>query len=67
MDKLKPCPFCGSEAYIDAYCSMDDEWTCDVACIYCGANFILDDVATRKKAIAMQVAAWNRRAGDNDG
>lgn len=52
-EELKPCPFCGGEAYLD-----DDGWF-QVICENCRACVRLEN--NRSDA----VAAWNRRVLDD--
>ena len=63
MDGLKPCPFCGGEAFV--YKRYDSVWRLDpsdftVLCKDCRAG-IRHYFPTESEAIA----TWNRRA-DND-
>ena len=53
-DKLKPCPFCGGEAYIEIICNG----LVEVRCKECDAS-----VPAKYKSKA--IVRWNRRA-DND-
>ena len=51
MDKLKPCPFCGGEAYIEIICNgLVEVW-----CKECSAS-----VPAKYKNKAIE--RWNRRA-----
>lgn len=59
MTKLKPCPFCGSEAKLISsgsrnyvLCSNEDECLCSMTC----------PVGTQEEAVQI----WNRRAIDSD-
>lgn len=56
--ELKPCPFCGGEAYV----GQDECWYWDweAHCLQCGATF--DTLFETKK---QAIEAWNRRA-DNE-
>lgn len=54
MDKLKPCPFCGGEAYIEIICNG----LVEVRCKGCYASV---PAKYQNKA----VERWNRRA-DNE-
>lgn len=56
MEELKPCPFCGGEADIGE--NFDGQW--GVFCETCRAVVW----GYTKKA---SIAAWNRRAGEEDG
>ena len=56
-DKLKPCPFCGSEDITIGYCLRGDKTReAYIECIECGASGY--PYTKEKKAID----AWNRRA-----
>lgn len=57
MDKLKPCPFCGGEAYIQSLPTARKTKIYSVKC-RCGVMFRFMD--RKYKAIE----AWNRRATD---
>lgn len=78
MTELKPCPFCGGEAYFLTPKTMNSSLvSVGVECKTCGANpysvlvYKLDTEKNKKKAIA---ELWNRRteeyctkkAGDED-
>ena len=53
MNKLKPCPFCGSvECYVVRDYELSKAW---VKCICCGADTRICD--SKEEAIE----AWNRR------
>ena len=61
MEKLKPCPFCGSEAYVTRHIFFGTDDTFGVICkngkcYTSGWQFY----GTEKDA----VEAWNRRASD---
>jgi Lar family restriction alleviation protein len=66
MDKLKPCPFCGGEAWIIR--TNDNNSSPYVQCKFgvfrvpkCPLGHLVTwDYATEEEAIA----AWNRRAND---
>lgn len=65
MEELKPCPFCGGDAYV-AQNYLGQKY---VRCPECGATMWGKDtddwrIATHgeKKAEKMAVEAWNRRA-----
>ena len=51
MTELKPCPFCGCEAYVESW-QNGPHW---VRCLDCGATIQAE--SSRDKA----VDAWNRR------
>lgn len=56
MSALKPCPFCGGEASYTPTCHIDV-----VQCRVCGAQGM---AAMGQHEAA--IAAWNRRAGDDE-
>ena len=58
-ENLKPCPFCGAEAYIDGF--MDQKYVrCDHKknCIVNPSTLLNRDLSIRR-----QIDAWNRRNG----
>lgn len=60
MGKLKPCPFCGEEQFIDIYGIYDQngkEVGSHITCGGCMAHFRVEDAADRDEVIA----GWNRR------
>jgi hypothetical protein len=63
MDKLKPCPFCGSEAKVYAF--MDGGICIKCLNCYCQtqatSDFCIAD-ASKESAYEKVVKAWNRRA-----
>lgn len=63
-EKLKPCPFCGEEPYLQFRESdktlLDVEFYVECANPYCGVEPVTSGFETEEDAIA----AWNRRAGD---
>ena len=56
-DKLKPCPFCGGEAYVWLNLETDNY---DVECLECGCDF-----QQHYGCVDEAIEAWNRRV-DND-
>lgn len=62
MDKLKPCPFCGGEVYIENIGDAKEEvWM--IECDFCGGSacFSEDGGDMPKEKV---VEHWNRRAGE---
>lgn len=66
-EELKPCPFCGGNAYhLSCYNGTDFWW--EIACCHCGAM-----VASRKTVFPRNEEArddaikkWNRRVTQNE-
>lgn len=58
MEKLKPCPFCGSD---NVHLS---HWT-DQAYVYCANCMIKTDVYLHSGCDKKAVEAWNRRADED--
>jgi len=61
MDKLKPCPFCGSDDRLGVCDSGAAFW---VACDQCEAEGPVISHKNRTKAEA--IAAWNTRKAEHD-
>ena len=64
MTDLKPCPFCGGEAYIQAKHMPNWTWNwCNVVCDGCGATVTrAGGEGTFEGAEKAAIAAWNSRA-----
>lgn len=76
LEDLKPCPFCGGDAYY-----LDDYskpyflhkgmriFRCTVTCMRCGATIerFTNGHKPRGEAYDMMAGLWNRRTGVNDG
>ena len=67
--KLKPCPFCGGDVYVeydgDFYASHEFY----VTCVCCSIQVPIDGEVVCKNVSAATregAAMWNRRAADND-
>ena len=67
--KLKPCPFCGGEAYFLKPRTMNSSFvSVGVECKMCGANpygvlvYKFETDENKKKAVA---ELWNRRRDEN--
>lgn len=54
-EKLKPCPFCGSD---EPYKTRLDDFTYVIQCLACGAT------GPYELNTDEAVEAWNRRAGE---
>jgi hypothetical protein len=57
-EKLKPCPFCGGEAYISNWCYK-------VMCVDCDAEVLVDERSTSSglKEVSLK---WNTRAPQSE-
>lgn len=63
MNALKPCPFCGGEAEINANYSEEKVFVFCKKCKSKGAVVLsCIDYSARDKAVEM----WNRRMGENE-
>ena len=64
IEELKPCPFCGGEAYIQAKHMPNWTWNwCNVICDSCGATVTrAGGEGTFEGAEKAAIAAWNARA-----
>ena len=61
MEKLKPCPFCGSIELNGIYCEYNLVYPVFwIECLQCGAQSI------NKETLDEAVSWWNRRAGEKD-
>lgn len=63
MDKLKPCPFCGSilsePQTVNYY--IEPEYYCAVVCSECRLEMLSDEWADEQSAEAEVIAKWNTR------
>lgn len=66
MTELKPCPFCGDEAYY----SHNEDWVWTVKCSRCGAEisrtqfrYSVDENTLKEDRDAV-IRCWNQRVGD---
>lgn len=68
MVKLKPCPFCGGEAYARFVKDNKPFGYTSVECRSCGAVPYVHQVYSGKKedAVLGAIEAWNRRAKDEN-
>lgn len=64
-EKLKPCPFCGGEAYLHK--SVLFSIKCVVMCDSCGARTMEHTSSSIEDAKRNALASWNRRDGESDG
>ena len=67
--ELKPCPFCKS-GDVELVTSQTDRagkwtwWDAHISCHSCRARTGIFEAVTKDKAVALAIAAWNRRAGE---
>lgn len=60
MPELKPCPFCGGQAFFDKMYVVNEDEYC-IACSQCDCVFTISWLSPDKDDLA---EAWNRRAND---
>ena len=61
MNELKPCPFCGGEAFVQKFrIDGTGRFFISVVCRVCFAK------TGRQTKEAYAIDAWNRRAGEED-
>ena len=61
MNELRPCPFCGGEAFVQKF-RMDDTGRFFIS-VVCRVCFAQTGHHTKE---AYAIEAWNRRAGEED-
>ena len=78
MDKLKPCPFCGSKAEFifgeipEDNPLHDSEWMV-IGCTNCSIRThqafvdVIDGEIVKKDVILNEIVRWNRRVGEKRG
>lgn len=70
MSELKPCPFCGGEAYARFVKDKGTFGYTSVECKKCGAVpyvHMAYNNLSKEEAVMGVVEAWNRRANDEAG
>lgn len=75
LEDLKPCPFCGGDAYYSDdfskpyFFHKDMIYRHVVTCMTCGATIerFTNGHKTMREAYDMMAGLWNRRTGVNDG
>lgn len=60
VEKLKPCPFCGSGQYVQAYCNGWNLWS--ISCATCGVIMTDSGGGFIKKQDV--VTMWNTRPNE---
>lgn len=65
-EELKPCPFCGGNAYLNCYKGTNYWW--EVSCTLCGASVSSPKIffPYNKEARNEAIKKWNRRVTDAD-
>ena len=63
MAELKPCPFCGHEAFAEPS-KVRKGYECVIQCSGCLACMLSITHDTEEEAEEAAIAAWNRRAND---
>lgn len=64
MTELKPCPFCGGEAFLEPY-RVRKGYEASIQCNQCLCSMSTITYDEEETAIESVVKAWNRRV-DND-
>ncbi|MBQ9564190.1 MAG: Lar family restriction alleviation protein [Synergistaceae bacterium] len=70
-EKLRPCPFCGGEAYVlppDSRKCCRNAVTVSVECAICGAKpfkTVMPATATDEEMYRAAATAWNRRVSND--
>lgn len=69
--KLKPCPFCGSEAEVEWFCPNEKPWKIRVCCKKCAGNIYeratthfhdcINRYESEDEAEAAAIEEWNTR------
>ena len=60
MNKLRECPFCGSEPQTVNY-YIEPEYYCAVVCSECRLEMLSDEWSDAQSAEAEVIAKWNKR------
>ena len=62
-ETLKPCPFCGNEAFIESYLARKG-YEATIHCTECLAMINTITYDTESEAVEKVTKAWNRRANN---
>lgn len=60
MDKLKPCPYCGYDAFIETM-KVRKGYEAVIHCNGCLANIPTITFNTKNEAVKEVIEAWNKR------
>lgn len=60
-NRIKQCPFCGSDAFMDPTIIEPGWYTCMIMCNSCPAQ-IIGGGDTEEEAIENSIKLWNRRS-----